>query len=403
MRAGHKTEGLTRRSLLKSLGVVAGAAIIAPARLQGSEFGSGGFGNQLRIGVLQDARAPGTKEFLAGVRVGGAREVVLASTSERAGIAGLRAELSRLLDNSNVDVVIGRMNPLAAERLYDVLETRGGIMVVADIGERVRSEPSSALFRSSLGYADSCWTLGAWGAAQVGRRVLVVASMEEAGHEAIVQFQRGVEASRGTVVDTLIVDGPHETLSPDEIILRTHAHNPDLIALFVPSFVGAAIADRLHTTGMGTLPVVASPFTLGERGISRAFLGAYSLYGWNPAHGPTPGNLRFVQQYREMMGETPGTSALLGFKTTRLVASAAGNNRSWSRDRVTTLRSAPVDGSGGAACIDHTPTRRVHIGRAVNDGGAGTIVLTLVDTPPVPRPTFVERCPGGWTTPYQTV
>lgn len=307
---------ISRRSLLKSLGVAAGASFAGSLRLSGSAAACIASTPSKRLGIVQDRRAPYRDDFINGIRLGW-EGIAIAAIHSPNSVAEMRRAVSDLLDDPAIDDVVVRMNPAHSHWVLPS-STHPGYrrLVLADMGERVVVAPPAGLRRVSLGYSAASVALGEWTVEQFGGRVLLISSLEEAGFAAISGYRHGVTAGHGEIVETMVVDHPIG-IDPRLVARRASDHVPDAIALFTQPDRAAEILRNLRDVGMGAIPVVASPFTVGEREIDPVFYGVYTLCGWSPSSVPGSPLAAVVGSFRELSGRVPGTSALLGYAVSR--------------------------------------------------------------------------------------
>ncbi len=102
----------------------------------------------------------------------------------------------------------------------------------------------------------TAYAAGAWTAQRLGRRVVQVASLHDAGYHLLPAFEAGVIAAGGTVVETIITHNPAQPGHTAEAALsRLAGHQAEAVHLSAYGQAGQDLAAQMAQQGV---PVIAS-------------------------------------------------------------------------------------------------------------------------------------------------
>ena len=214
--------------MLKTIGVISGAAMAAPMipGISGKAF-AGTAANilsgkrSLGIGLLlPGSTSPsshaarlrrGLELALAinGARAGGRRIELIAAEVHPSVAATLRAA-RELASDDRTDVVVGMTSPRVTRMIADVFEEERTLFIETGAGETMTlpAERRPHIFHNSLGLWRSTMALGAWAARNLGRNGGVMASFYDSGHDTLMAFRHGFEEAGGRIVIEQITGTP---------------------------------------------------------------------------------------------------------------------------------------------------------------------------------------------------
>jgi branched-chain amino acid transport system substrate-binding protein len=311
----------------------------------------------LRIGLLLPAQTlyPRLGESLrAGLELGlgqAGQPAELVAATFGAGQGGVWDNASRLLDQSPVDVLVGLLNGQTAERLQPLLAGKQKTLVACDVGANAISQarPDPNLYFSTLSYWQASYALGAWAAANLGKRAIIASSLYDAGYDTLFAFQLGLESAGGQVLSTAIThrpgDGDNAGVFADVARLK-----PNFI---YGAYCGPAAIEFVRTyrdSGLAAhYPLIGSAFMTAEDllpKLGRAAAGVRSALGWAGNVGSAD-YASFATAYQKAAGRPADPFALLGYDTAQLllaVRAAGASSRQGSLAVASPRGALQVDG-----------------------------------------------------------
>lgn len=343
-------ETLTRRGALKLFGIAAGGALalpLVPSKLLGAGSAAG-IGASLTIGVIRSSSTSSatSDEFERGLRMALDAEASLAGRSPSRlivrsivpGVATARRAFSKLAAERNVDVIVGALGAHLTGWLRPLIESSTIPYVEANFGENVaRPEGDSPLVvRSTLGYWQASWALGAITARSLGSRSLVVTTMRDCGFDTLRAWQLGVREAGGNV-EVHILDADSAIQGLDRDLARAALRADHIHLLVRPDGVTEA-RRALSVNGLtNRLPVVSSVLSspVASDGCSTWF-----------ADIANRSNRSFVAAYNAYAGIQPSPAVALGFDTGRLIGEAAATGTT-RRSLASALTNAAWRGTRG--------------------------------------------------------
>jgi branched-chain amino acid transport system substrate-binding protein len=256
----------------------------------------------------------------------GAQPVQFLSAEYGTSPAGALDRIRALLEQREIDLLIGSLSAGVAASLDGVLSEHRTPLIVGGVGANIAraGDASTYILRHKLSYWQSSWALGAWAARNQGQTAAVATSFYESGYDAHYAFRLGFESAGGTVIHTAITHTPLS--SPDGGVKSTLAAiqdaRPDVVCGFycgreATEFVRAyADADLSRQ-----IPLLGSAFLADEQllpGQDAAALGIKTVSPWSPSLG-TAENHRFVADYQASTGRPADQFALLGYDTLHML------------------------------------------------------------------------------------
>lgn len=344
-----------RAQLLRLAGVGAGAAVAGPMLRAGSADAAVGARVPLKVGVLVPSGAsyPHMGEnLLAGLALA-LPGCSLVTRRVELGYGGAHSSAKDLLD-AGVDVVVAGVSAPVAQQLAPLFHERRTPLVVANVGAHVvRPEQRDPyVLHNSLLDWQASFAMGRWAAGHVGRRALIVTSLNDAGYDSVYAFRRGLSAAGGRVVGTVVTHAhEHETVRTQ---LRALGRlQPSFVYVLSSGDQAVEIVKACRASGLHA-PLLASAFTTDEyllRRLGSAGTGLRSFASWPTALADRD----FAARFRQKSGRRADPFAVLGYDTGLLVAAGARRavkRRLGIRRLLEPLHGSPVDGLRGSLTVD---------------------------------------------------
>lgn len=389
---------LSRRTLLRTMGAAAGAAVggaLLPRQARAAFHDSGGPG--LRIGVVipQSRLLPGLgADLLAGLRLAGAGAFRLQAATYELRQRDALAAAGELLE-AGQDLIVAMMSRNDADLLAPQLDAAGVPLVVSDVGAAMLrpKRQSASVFRSSLGHWRAAWALGQWAAANVGRRALIASSFYDSGFDTVYAFWSGFERAGGERPALLVTHRPDG--GADDLAAAVRAARPDMIFASYSGRAAVEFAGSYAGLGLaGRPPLLGSPFFADE--------------SWAPAQGPAIHGALSAHSWAPELSASlrPNTAfSALGYDTGLMIAAAA--REGGPRGLRDALAGAELAGLRGALRLDHETQELlspIYL-RELRPGPAGPAHAIVADlTSIASSPLAVPDGPrGGWQNPYLVV
>jgi branched-chain amino acid transport system substrate-binding protein len=341
-----KPSPLSRRGFLKTIGWMAGAAVVAPfltsrasiagasSRLPGARGVSVGK-YPLKIGMLlpESELYPAMGDNLkAGIKLffdqgqaqaaDGHTELVTETIGLGFGQAVPKAR--KLITEDRVDLVVGILNSSVAARLRKVFEGSRTFLIVSNVGANtVRAdEQSPFVFYNSLSFWQASRAMGSWAARNLGRKAFVASSFYESGYDVLYAFAQGFEGAGGKILQTFVSHIPADTRGFGSVLAEIESAKPDFVSAFYSGQQAIDFVKAYADSGLASrIPLVGSAFLADEAVLAaqgRTALGIKSCLSW-AASMNTPENQAFITAYRARTGHLPDAFSVLGYDTAQLM------------------------------------------------------------------------------------
>ena len=405
-----------RRAVLKAIGLATAGVAVPPMA-----FGFGGAAPAaapatmlagaraaVRVSVLlpssqfdgaSAAASAFSDGFALGLEAAAAGQVTAQVHDIGGGVSRAMAFARGQAARRDTDVVVAMMGARSALWMRSDLEAAGIPLMVANAGERVvRSDAVSPSFvYSSLELTRAAYASGRWAAEQGGRRCALACSHYESGFDMLPAFRAGFEAAGGTVVLSVVSDGPTDAIDAGAAAHALARSGADVVAGY---YTGADarefFASWASIAGSRSRLVVAGPMVTADEASGVELT---SVASWSPEL-PVAANRAFVASFTDRFRRAPDQFAMLGHETARMVRDAAPGG---ARSLADSLRRTGFSGARGAMAMD-TRTNELSAPLFLRRIGAGgeesltgltpaSAVVRLADALPTQR---------GWTTSYMT-
>lgn len=328
---------ISRRRFLKAMGAVTGAVALAGARPGVARAMTPPAGVR-RIGLLlpHSPRVSG-RSLESGMRLalrlaGAESRLELVVVPTDGGAADQVTKAADLLEKDRVDLLVLAAGPQFGDRVAPVLARYGAGLLALDSGANAlrTDERTAGVFHHTLGYWQSAWALGRWTGSEVGRRAVIVSSLQESGYDAIDAFQIGFETAGGSVVATQVTHVPPGPVTWADLMSAIRAADPDVVFAQYGGALATEFVKEFAASGLAArIPLVGTPWLVDEAQLplmGEAALGIRSVHSWAPGL-PVAENAAFVTAYRELTGQEPDSLALLGYETAHLLLLPEGETR----------------------------------------------------------------------------
>lgn len=338
----HKeNQGLiSRRGMLKSIGMAGAAAVSAPilhvgeSALRAATTPADASKTGMKVGILIPGSGEGgySSNFLNGFhlylsqRKEAAGSVPFTPFVEEIGVGAFsaNAKLGKLIGEHNIDIAVGLMNSHIVQYLVPTVEKAGINFIEANLGENFfhKDLASDRFFQSSLNLWQSHYTLGEYAAHNIGTTAISASSFIDSGYDALYAFEAGFKSAGGIVTRTIISGNPSDNLSPVETAaLCANSDARIVFANYSGSDAAIFLSAFKNSGGSETKKIVVSAMMMQPRllrFIGDNALGAISALSWNPSHSET-----FVSGYRAKYGSEADDFSLLGYDTATMLCSVS--------------------------------------------------------------------------------
>jgi branched-chain amino acid transport system substrate-binding protein len=298
----------------------------------------------------------------------------------------------KLLEQNQVDLLAGVVNPGPAAGLHDLLQEHRTILTIADVGANIprQIETHPHIFTSSLGYWQASHAMGSWAAQNLGRRAAVVTSFYDSGYDTVYAFRLGFEAAGGQIAETFV---SHRPTDPNDhlpaLMAQIAAARPDFIyAITSGRDADAFLRADAGSSLAGRIPLAGAGFTLAEQAARVPGLPNMPMalpWAHNLSHAE---NQAFTTAYQSAIGRPADALALLGYDTAQLidtaVAAAAGDARDTSRLQQALSQARFISPRGAVAIDPQTGSLAgpLYLGVARQNGdGVRHVALEAIATP----------------------
>ncbi|HLF26214.1 MAG TPA: ABC transporter substrate-binding protein [Anaerolineae bacterium] len=413
---------LSRRAMLRAIGLTAGAIAAAPV------LASLLPNRPLKLGVLlprSQAYPTLSENLLAGMRLHfdqireqGGRAIELVAESTGLGAGGTIAKSQQLVGWQRVDLLVAIVGAYAAKLLGKLSREKQTPLIVANAGARVPSHdnPNPYVFHNSLNLWQASRALGAWAATHLGRRAFVAKSFYDSGHDIAYAFQAGFEQAGGRVLETSLTHHPHQSDDLTATFDAIRQNQPDFVfgcycGQWATDFVQAYTASGLSRS----VPLIGSGFIADESLLpaqGRAALGIKTALAWS-SDLDSDDNRAFSEAYQRLTGRPADAFAVLGFDTGQLITAslpAVDGNTDRTEAWLNALSTAEVASPRGQLAMNaqtHSSVGPVYVrevqrrdGKLVNAALGPLSLLSPLDEPIV---AVRSKQQSGWSNPYLCV
>lgn len=352
-----------------------------------------------------------------GLRRGGSPPVRLVVEEVGAGLALAEQKARQLLGAEFADLVVGLLGVNLAAALRPLFEAQQVCLLACEAGENFprAGELWPGLFRCSLALWQANYALGAWAAANLGRRAVLAQSFYDSGYDLPFAFGLGFEQAGGTVLQTFLTHRPPDPGSFGPIFACAEREAPDLI---FGSYSGRPAVEFVRAYGesglRGRVPLLGGAFLADEALLpeqGEAALGIVSAAGWD---AEAPAARPFLAEFAAQAGRPADGFAALGYECGLWIAaaSAALGGDFGSPERVpAALAGATVDGPRGVLRPGEADRLLAPAALAVRevrrrgDGLAGETIAALPAPDPCEAPLAAAAggLRSGWLNPYLCV
>lgn len=331
----HLPSRLHRRSVLKAALWTAGAVTAAP--LFAASRSTWDVGDSLKVGVLlpQASRYPalganllaGMQVYLAQAARIGSPSITLLPTTYQRSMSAMQQATQTLIEQDNIDLVVGAFDSQMAARLRSMLEQNRVPLIVADTGANAirAAARSEYIIYSTLNAWQTSWVVGDWTARNIGRTAVIAAACYESGYDSLYTFELGFTGGGGTVRATHITHAPGRTDDLPALMKTIAQAQPHLVyGLYSGSEAADFVAAYAASPLAGRVPLFGSEFLVADTvvltdGVKAA--GIQSGSTWAPLD--TRMQRQFTAAYQQHAKRPADSFAALGYDTARLIVEAA--------------------------------------------------------------------------------
>lgn len=233
----------------------------------------------------------------------------------------------KLLDDDQVDLVVGVMNPSVSSMLHDIFQTRQKVFINSTVGANIlrNDEFHPFFFSHSLSHWQSNWALGGWAAQHLGPNAAIAMSFYDSGYDAHYAFRVGFENQGGDILRSYITHRPPDTGNFVPFFTYLEEAQPDFV---YAAYCGQPAIDFVRAYGQSDIasriPLVGSGFLVDEQILpeqGEAAIGITTASPWVDDFA----NLEyqhFAEVYQDRTDSLPGPFAMLGFETAHMIADA---------------------------------------------------------------------------------
>ncbi len=336
---GRRTppRGVSRRTFIKSAGILAGTVAAGPLLSACGAIGSsGGTSGPLKIGlllpysdiyaVLGESITDAMKMYFEGIgnEAGGRTIEIIAEDTQLKPDVGLE-KARKLVEQDEVDLVAGVVSSGVAVGLRDYFHENKKLLIIANAGANVltRAKKSPYIFRTSFSNWQPNWPLGGWAYENVAQKVFVSAPDYGAGHDMVSGFLNSFQAMGGEIVAEPQFTPFPQMGDPAPFITEIQQAKPDMVYCFYSGGAAVTFVKAYGEFGLtGDIPLVCAGFTVEEDVLPSegdAALGAKSGLHW-ALQLDNPTNEAFTAAYKDKTGKDANVFAMQGYDTARVIA-----------------------------------------------------------------------------------
>jgi ABC-type branched-subunit amino acid transport system substrate-binding protein len=327
-----KTTGISRRSILKTVGAGAAALATTPiiSKAEAIKLAALSQTSSMKAGIIIPgfAAKANSSAFLNGIDLfittygkeqGNAPFTPVVETASG---RSLVSAFSKLTQQHDVKLVVGYTNSRTTHQLTAAIEEAQLPFIEANLGENVFTSDSKFSFHSSLNLWQAHYLLGKYAAEHSGKRAISVGSFYDAAYDAHYAFEAGFVAGGGTVVHQITTGSPADHFSPIEA--ASQAATSDAEVVFInysgtdASIFASAIqrsegisSKKLYGSSLLSNPLNTSFISSSADGIITASSGI-----------ATVSTTEFASAYKAAYRSAASDLALLGYQTAQLVTAA---------------------------------------------------------------------------------
>jgi len=326
---------LSRRGILKSLGLAGAAVMAAPVfkigetAIHAATTTTGSSTTGVKVGLLVPASSVYSSSFLNGYNLyldqyftaNGSLPFVTVIEEITNGPSSALSKLNRLINNSGITVAVGLMNSRISKYLVGAVENAKIDFVEANLGENFfdKNTLSSRFFQSSLNLWQAHYMLGEYAAANVGNKAVCVTSFLDSGYDALYAFEAGFIAGGGTVQNRIVSGNPVTNLSPVDAAMLCTGSDANVVFANYSGSDAATFLSTFKNNG-STLPVYSSGMMIQQRVLN--FVGAdaagiVSAHSWDFGSATT-----FDTAYQTKYNQLADDFSVLGYDTAIALCSA---------------------------------------------------------------------------------
>ena len=326
----YATPPLSRRGFLKAAGLAASAYAAAPL-LSACASAAGG---PVKIGLLLPYSAVyaalgvsienGLRLYLDEVgNEAGGRALEVITEDEGATPDEATPKARKLVEQDEVDLMAGIVSSGVLGALRDYFIDNDKLLICANAGSNALSRAAKTpyVWRTSFTNWMPSWPVGAWAAANVGKRGVISVPDYAAGNDTINAFTNSFEAAGGTVVFTQKTPFPNiGDAAP--FITELASQDADFLYCFYSGGQATTFLRAYSDFGLASsLPLVCSGFMVEEDVLPAhgdIALGVQSGLHW--ALGlDNPENERFKAAYQAKYNTVADVFAVQGYDTGRVI------------------------------------------------------------------------------------
>jgi branched-chain amino acid transport system substrate-binding protein len=335
-KSGLSMGGFSRRSFLRTAGVVSAAAVAAPFSpiSAGSAMAKSvlGIGQPFRVGLLIPRGNWTTESMLNGISlhlkqigstIGGSPVELVVEQIKGGG--SLQAKLVELVEQQKVNVVIGAMSMRIAQLVRKYIDERNVTFIEMNAGEVITAHEKTSpnYFRSTLNLWQAHAAMGSWAANTLGKKATVMTSFNNSGYDFHTAFKLGFELEGGHVTSTRITGAPTTSDHAMSVLPEVEKSGSDVLYASYSDTASYGFVQAYQSSGSAT-PVVGTDFREGTRGIRSGLQMDGSRYAGSWSRSlDTELNREFLAAYRDFVGKEADEYAVLGNDTIRMVLAAA--------------------------------------------------------------------------------
>lgn len=322
---------ISRRTVLKTMGVTAGILTAAPL-LSGLDDGSLGIGLLLPRSEIYPALG---ENLTAGMQLyfdrsreqDNARKVQLRTETITYDSLDALRKSKQLAQTGPLDFVVAVTGARVAAQLGSFFQTHHIPLIVNRMGANVFSPDWHTPFviNNSLSLWQANRAMGAWVAQHLGKRAYVVRSFYESMYDMGYAFRTAFEAAGGRIVASSTTHSPYVDRDLVPLMKSIESSRPDFVYGFYNGQQAGEFVRAYADAGLaGRIPLAGSAFMVDESILSTQGDIASGIMTALPWAGGlnSAGNTAFMNAYQQATGREADAFAVLGYDTAQLIAHA---------------------------------------------------------------------------------
>ena len=313
----------------------------------------------------------------------GGRTLQIVKEDELGTTQGALAKATKLVEQDNVDILVGITSSADALVVRDYIVGKASIPLIVGVGSTnsllTGGKASPFVFRDSVNTNAQANPLGAWAFNNIGKTAVIACSDYTQGHDYATVFEAGFTAAGGTVKASIFSPlGTNDfqpyltqisTAAPDVVFTSYNGTdalnfvkqfaqfglNKNIKIISVGSLVSAdilpqegAAADGIYTTDMWTPSLdtaVNKQFIADYKAKFNTDAPVYAVYGWDAAH-------MIVDALNQIKGDTSNVQTFIDALAAVNFDSPQGNFRlAPNHDPIQNMYIMQVDVSSGAPAL----------------------------------------------------